>query len=375
MNSDKNAFKAGLFIVFALLLAAGVLVAIQGARSWLEPSRTVTVAFDLTENLGGLKSGDPVRIGGLDQGHVHAVRYVASSDAVKKPHSEVDFTIPKRFDLRSDAVVSVEQALTGAANLNITDLGRAAPFDGKAALDGRPSAIGTLYAIAPELQALVSDVRSKVQPAYQRYDQTLAKAEETVVEGKKAFATFSDFLGGSGPDLRGTLANLNKTTNTVNDRLPKTLDKADAFIDETKQAVVDGRAAIKDARALIAKASDTVNDTHALITRNRSRIDNILTSVRETAGNLEGASAEIRRSPWRLLYQPTKDEMNNLALYDATRQFARAAGQLNDAAGAVRDAAGDPTVDRKQIQSLLDDLTQTFAKYREVEQVLWKQVK
>jgi ABC-type transporter Mla subunit MlaD len=287
----------------------------------------------------------------------------------------VDFTLPKKYDLRQDAIVNVEQALTGAANLNLTDFGHAAPLQAHTPLNGRPSAMGTLYAIAPEIQALVADVRAKVGPTYDRYDKTLANADGAVIEGKKAMVAFTDFLGGSGPDLRGTLANMNRATDTLNQRLPKTLDKADAFIDETKQAAAEARDTIKDAKAAMVAARDTIADAHAILTRNRSRIDNILSSARETANNLEGASAEIRRSPWRLLYKPSDAEVGNLALYDTTRQFARAAAQLNDAAGAVRDAAADPDVDRKTLDILMKDLQQTFGKYRQMEQALWQSVK
>ena len=374
MPTDRNALKAGSFIVVSIVFAAGLLVALQGLRGWFEPTRTVTAVFDLNENLGGLKPGDPVRVGGVDQGRVNAIRFIAG-DGQRVPHMEVQFTLPTKYDLRGDATVAVEQALTGAANLNLTDFGRGVPWTAGAPLDGHPSAIDTLYAVAPELKALVADVRAKVGPAYDRYDKTLANADAAVIEAKKSAAAFTDFLGGSGPDLRGTLANLNKATDTINVRLPRALDKAEAFVDETKQTVAEARDAVKDARLAMASARDTISDAHAILTRNRSRIDNILSSARETANNLEGASAEIRRSPWRLLYKPSENEVGNLALYDATRQFARAAAQLNDAAGAVRDAAADPGVDRKQLEILLKDLQQTFGKYQRVEQTLWQSVK
>lgn len=371
MPTDKNAVKAGLFIVVALVLAAGLLVLLQGSRKWFEPTRTVTAEFELTENLSGLKVGDPVRVGGFDQGRVKAVRFATG----QPPRLEVDFSLPEKYALFADANVGIEQALTGAANLNIVDFGRTGEWKEGTKLDGRPGALTTIYALAPEITGLVAAVRAKVGPAYDRYDKTLTNADGATIEAKKAMAAFTDFLGGSGPDLRGTLANMNKATDTLNARLPKTMDKADAFIDETKQTVAEARGTIKDAKAALVAARDTVNDAHALLTRNRSRIDHILGSVRETAINLEGASAEIRRSPWRLLYKPTAEEAGNLTLYDTTRQFARAAAQLNDAAGAVRDAAADPTVDKQLLQTLTTDLQATFSKYRQMEQALWQGVK
>ncbi|HEX8325162.1 MAG TPA: MlaD family protein [Tepidisphaeraceae bacterium] len=371
MPTDKNAVKAGLFIVVAVVLAAGLLVALQGSRRWFEPTHTVTAAFELTENLGGLKPGDPVRVGGFDQGQVKAVRFVSG----QPPHLEVDFTLPKKYELHADATVGVEQALTGAANLNVTDFGRVGTWAEGTLLDGRPGPMSAIYALAPEISGFVAAVQAKVGPAYDRYDQLAANADSATTQARRAIASFNDFLNGTTPDVRGALANLNRATATLNTRLPRSLDKADAFIDETYATVKDARVAVADAKAAMVAARGAIGDAHGLLTRNRARIDNILASVRETAMNLEGASAEIRRSPWRLLYQPSAAEVGNLALYDTTRQFARAAGQLNDAAGAVRDAAAEPGVDRKQLDALLSDLQRTFGKYQEVEQALWRGVK
>ena len=52
-----------------------------------------------------------------------------------------------------------------------------------------------------------------------------------------------------------------------------------------------------------------------------SRIISRIFSLKSSSDNLKGASAEIRRSPWRLLYHPGPGELDNLELYDAARQF------------------------------------------------------
>ena len=101
----------------------------------------------------------------------------------------------------------------------------------------------------------------------------------------------------------------------------------------------------------------------------------MIASLKTTGDNLKFASAEIRRSPWRLLYKPGPGEMANLNLYDSARQFADGAGQLNDAATALRDALKDPSIDQASVQKLVDRLDKQFASFNEVEQQLWTQVK
>jgi len=163
MKNDRNAFKAGLFIVGAILLGVVMLIAIRGTGTLLNPTKSYTVAFALTENLGGLKVGDPVRVGGYDQGRVTAIRFVPDD---KSGHRfEADFTLPATYAIKADAVVQIEQGLTGTANLNVTALGVAAAVAEGAKLDGVGSALAEFYAIAPEAKQLVADLRAKIGPA------------------------------------------------------------------------------------------------------------------------------------------------------------------------------------------------------------------
>ena len=101
----------------------------------------------------------------------------------------------------------------------------------------------------------------------------------------------------------------------------------------------------------------------------------MITSLKTSGDNLKGATAEIRRSPWRLLYHPGPGELDNLELYDAARQFSDGAGSLNDAALALRDALQNPNADRQQIQKLLDQLNVSFNGFNTVEDKLWKTVR
>src|SRR5690349_20736833 len=123
MTNDKNAFKAGLFILIAIALGVTVFVMIRGAGSFFRPMREVTVAFMLDENLGGLKIGNTVRVGGYDQGRVPNIAFVNDANQFR-----VTFTLPTHYDLRSDAVVQIEQGRTGASNLNISAFGSGAKW-------------------------------------------------------------------------------------------------------------------------------------------------------------------------------------------------------------------------------------------------------
>src|SRR5690606_22892487 len=97
-------------------------------------------------------------------------------------------------------------------------------------------------------------------------------------------------------------------------------------------------------------------------------------SLKKTGDNLKAASAEIRRSPWRLLYKPGKNEMANLNLFDSARAFAEGANDLADATTALRDALQTQQLDDQQLRNLLERLDLTFQKFNQVEQELRNQV-
>jgi predicted Zn-dependent peptidase len=67
--------------------------------------------------------------------------------------------------------------------------------------------------------------------------------------------------------------------------------------------------------------------------------------------------------------------MGNLNLFDATREFADGANNVNDASLALRDALKNPNSDPKEIQKLMDQLDQAFANFNLVEHKLWDSVK
>ena len=101
----------------------------------------------------------------------------------------------------------------------------------------------------------------------------------------------------------------------------------------------------------------------------------MIQSLKTTADNLEDASAEIRRSPWRLLYQPKEAELANLNLFDSARQFAIGARNLNDASAALRDALADPNITDEQLRPLVEQLNRSFEQFKRVEQALFEKVR
>ena len=92
MAKDRNAFLAGLFMLICLGLIVATIVGIKGADRLTDPADVRTVRFALSDNIGGLRLGDQVRVGGHRVGTIQEVRYEPSIDGQPAPGVLVRFT-------------------------------------------------------------------------------------------------------------------------------------------------------------------------------------------------------------------------------------------------------------------------------------------
>jgi ABC-type transporter Mla subunit MlaD len=389
MNKDRNALKAGTFIVAAVILSAAVVVAIKDFGHFAEKTAVRSVRFKLADDLGGLRVGDDVRVGGFKVGSILTVDPV-DVDNGKEASLVLTYSLPKKYVLRDGAKVSVQSGLTGSTVLNIEDLGRGPELADGAVIAGLGDPKSRLFAqlgearinetvdafrkTADEATGAIAQVRTKVDPAFDKYANVADRTGETMVNAR-------DLLGDSKPDFKGTLANLHAATGTVKEKLPGTLDNANVLLtklqataDKVHGSLEKVQSSLDDVKATMANAKDLSAGARSVLVGNRSRIDSIFASVKTTGDNLKAASSEIRRSPWRLLYKPGRGEMANLNLYDSARQFAEGANDMSDAATALRDALASKDVDGKQLQALVDKLDKTFSGFQKVEGQLWERV-
>src|SRR5207247_2285066 len=120
MAKERNAFKAGLFIVVSIALIITVIVAIKGVGRLIEPHQVRAATFTLGDDVSGLRIGDDVRVGGLKVGLVRSLTIETASDKSDKEPTRiiVSFHMPRRLVLREGARLGVQNTITGAAWLN-----------------------------------------------------------------------------------------------------------------------------------------------------------------------------------------------------------------------------------------------------------------
>jgi len=366
MNNERNAIKAGLFILISIAAAALIVLNLKGTLRVVDPNQDRRVTFKLADNLSGLGKGDDLRLGGYKVGVVKDIQVVTGNSPGGEPHIVVLFSMPARYKLHSDSLVLVDSSLTGVPYLNIERLGGGTEVTD---VNGQPSTLTSIIDIvrgaAPEVAALVHDVKT----------QTIPKVDTAADNTGQAMVQIRDVLGDTKPDIRGTLASLHASMDSVRDKLPAILDNVQSALREIHATVDHAQSALADLTVSLANARDITAAARSLLITNRGKIEGIITALKKTGDNLNGASVEIRQSPWRLLYKPGPDEMGNLNIFDSTRQFADGASSLDDAATALRDSLQDKNTDPAALQKLMKQLDASFANFKQVEDKLWTAVK
>jgi ABC-type transporter Mla subunit MlaD len=416
-NKNRSALRSGLLMLASVALIICVIIGIKGL-SWLnDRTRNYLVAFDLKTNIGGLRIGDEVRVGGFKVGEVKHIMLRKDEDQRHPPYYIlIAFTVPEKYSIREDAKIRIDGTLTGTSWLNFEELGKGTPLTSDHPLIGLPSSTTELIAkvtgLAPEVQAILADVRTKTLPAVnetladvrtktvpmvnqtlQKFGQTADNATALTADIRTSYKPAMDhyhaladkaiasleairaFFGDTTVDFRVTMANLHASTDSVKAKLPGILDKLDGALAKVETAVDGVNKAMTDVQATMASAKDLAAGAKAVVVGNKTKLDNMIASLKTAGDNLKAATAEIRRSPWRLLYKPAPNEMANLNLYDAARQFAEGANDLNDSAGALRDAIKSNQTNPEELKKLMEKVDQSFGNFKQMEDKLWSNVK
>lgn len=381
-------------MLFSVGAAVAIIINIAGSSQFTHHFVERQVGFTLSDDIGGLRPGDEVRLGGLKIGTVSKISFLArGSEGPETPPGDriiVTMHIPDEYQLNEGARVGIETTLTGVTAMNISDLGDGQPMGANAVLVGEPDALTSLKnklaAIVPKVDRDLDDIHSTLaiySDAGQKIPldiHSLAadlhlRLQQVSHSATGALDSIHDWLGPSTGDFHQTVANARDITAGLKKSLPTMEASAQQLLDHLNKAVADAQVAIQDLKPAAANIRDTVSALRSVVIHNQGRLDEIVTGLKRTADNLSATSVEVRRSPWRLLYKPTADEMANLNLYDAARQFADGANDLSDAAVALRDALNDKQSTPQQVEKLYGNLEDQFQKFQGTENDLWKQVR
>ena len=230
------------------------------------------VQFKLKDDLGGLRVGDDVRVGGYKVGTVNKI----APDDGAEPHLLVTVTLPARYTLHSDATVGVRTSLTGSACVNVVSLGSKGKLGADEMLVGTPDpktvAFASLSNLAklcggghcrhithkvrtetlPKVNDAVDSTTRLVRHVDEKVDPIVVKYEQVTEKAGGALDSVHEMIGPSVNDFHGTMADLHVITGDLKGKLPDMLAKVDSTIDGTRAALDSVQKTVENTKEIAA---------------------------------------------------------------------------------------------------------------------------
>lgn len=415
---SKNNVLAGLFVIVCIGLFVLVVVLLTSASDPFTSLSRYTIRFSLEEGADGLERGSTVKLGGKRVGQVISSR-LAFNPSDPEDVIGVDVEIEVRSDLQfyDDAHVNLVRPLLGTnSGLNISRLRvdrDAKPVEPGAMIDGQ---LGPPGFLAQEDYARVQDIIARAQKITER-------ADNWMVEFDPRIKPMAD-------DIQQTIASARTLTEkanssweawsadvtTVLDRFERATEPVEAVVRSVQDGIAEVRKVVADADAWVTRNRPVVDETleaardlvkkaqgeaydrviavlesaqegfdHAagaarqadeLLTTKSPELKAIITDATLAAQQLKLATMEIRSSPWRLLYQPNRKELENELLYNSIRQYSQSLAEVRAAAEALEAATqnlahtpeGRPAaISPGELQSLAAKLRESLSQSSEQE--------
>ena len=207
------------------------------------------------------------------------------------------------------------------------------------------------------LRAASEDVRSITGGFERRAEGWFDGVDAIVADAGQISETARRALEDVEPNLQRTVGNLAEISSHFREQTM-------AEIDQVVRSARQGAASFDDAAEQIAR----------IIASQGPVIERTMANLQLTSDQLKLTAIEVRRSPWRLLYEPGARELETDNVYDAARSFALAAGALQTASESLRAFSAARPDDEQAIARKLEHLEALFARFREAEAAFWSEV-
>jgi phospholipid/cholesterol/gamma-HCH transport system substrate-binding protein len=330
MSAARSAaLRVGIFLTAGLLVAAFIIFAIGEKRGLFERKVTLYAHFG---NTGGLVSGAPVRLAGLDVGTVSAIEF---PDELGRKEARVSLSIGARYlgRVRHDSEAFIDsKGLLGDKIIGIS-LGSpgAAPHQNGDTLRtrGGPS----MEDLANKLEEAISSVAS------------VSRSADSAIQGLTT------------EDVRTDVARIAKATADLLEQIQngdgmahrvlydsKWADQVGATLVRVHGAVTNVESATARVDRILAQVESGNGSAHAFVygTSAKEAVDNL----RDATATLASVLGEVRDGNG-LLHSVIYDEEQTRAVHELTEmavRMNRVAGDIEKGRGTIGGLLVDPTV-------------------------------
>jgi ABC-type transporter Mla subunit MlaD len=420
---SRNNVRAGVFVTLTLAAAFAVILILGEAWTWFQPRKTYKIRFPVQAGVEGLSSGSEVRVGGMPRGRVSDIRPEQETGPLQS--IIVDIEVDRDVALYPDAAAfRIAPLLGNTAWINFPDVGTSAA--GPALVEGavldaarglgllttllgpeNAEAANQIVSNTEKFSGFLADARGeyekRVVPILDSTNEAATNASDVVASVKADYVDWSaqikrilesvvsasDKADAFMSDGRALAANISAGVDEVRALVKDNRPQIDATIDHTEAASENVRVitqrvrdeALDAAIALLERGKAGVEAFTSVMEKADIEVDALIPEIRQIAADgrlaaqqLKLATIEVRRSPWKLLYRPSTEELEHELLYESARTFAFAAGDLRAASEAfdrVLTQHGDRLAeDQEKFKALRDMLAESFDRYQKAQQRL-----
>ena len=414
MATERDNLKAGLFVIAAIVIALVIVFPLADLGRLFEVNKQWQVFYQLSDGLKGLKEGGPVTLGGEPTGEVIRIEDLieSTSQGERVIGKTVTISIPARTQLFQNAVIELLVPTLGSGTkLNIRNVGQGAPHDPEKPIQGQLSSsdltrdlvrdVGIQEEQRQQIRNIIAHMETITATLKDDLPQITGKVKNILTDTEPLAKNAKDALA----DLKLALDDVNGLTADVRKRSSLWFDRVDSSTESLGQTLSTARDLVKDkapdirasienikavtqvlkdenldqlrdalssAQEALRKVKKTTDELSAFIVGHRPVLERMLANLQVTAGQLKLAAIEVRRSPWRLIYQPKEKELETDNLYDASRSFALAAEVLDVTAASLEHVSQQTPNDAEQIEKMIDYLEKIFLRFQKAETAFWQ---
>lgn len=417
-RASINNLLAGAFILISLIAGVVTTLVLAGYREGIAQRTSYVVRFNLSDGAEGLDVGSLVKVGGRKAGKVLGLQYFREngSDVIRA----VDVTIGIEKDVRlyRNARVYLQLPLLGSqSQINIPstgDPGLMALKPGESGIvspgeliDGRlaPPAFLSQAGYGEEQSdqlrliirkgAEISERFARIaQNAEAQLDVSMPALSQAMTDVRAITSEFRQGVGKWMPVVDKALGNVSDATASASLGIQDIRDMILKFNESARAALPRVESILKSLDELAGKANTQLYDqiASAMTSGNKaldefarisvkagSLFDELTPEVRLSMANARLASdqlklalLEIRRNPWRLLYQPGKKELEQELLFDSARAYAASVSNLRAASASLEQTINSAkvpgtAVDTAALKAIQERIDSAFKEYRTAE--------
>jgi phospholipid/cholesterol/gamma-HCH transport system substrate-binding protein len=307
MNSRREQVWVGLFVIVAVVLLIGTILAVAGTFS-----SGGVAHYSYFKSAGGLIPGAVVRYGGMKAGRVETVRV----DPQDTTRIEIGYTVAPGIPVKTDSVAKI--TTLGALADNYVEIGtgtKGAPLapPGSEIKSVETIGIGDLGDMIGTLEPVAQQALNSLNERLTELKVTIARVNDVLDDKNRenlsnTLGNLNGMLAEDRPKVSATLTNVQAASAKIMpllDDLKATMKQANETLSHVDSVVLENR---QDIRAIVVQlrqsmvaASALLEQVKGITDNNEDNIDEIIVNLRVTTENVRELTNELKTRPQTLI--------------------------------------------------------------------------